>query len=121
MTYAGGKYTGDVRISGHPKEQASFARVSGYVEQFDIVSLCLQSVLPSACRHSERLGIRLELDCKSGSIGFVSYRLDTHDCHQSQSDRRIASLHTQSQVLRSPQRAYATSQQQGVHALWLHF
>ena len=24
-----------MRINGHPKEQASFARVSGYVEQFD--------------------------------------------------------------------------------------
>ena len=30
--------SGDVRISGHPKEQKSFARISGYVEQFDIVS-----------------------------------------------------------------------------------
>ena len=24
-----------MRINGHPKEQSSFARVSGYVEQFD--------------------------------------------------------------------------------------
>ena len=32
---AAGKIEGDVRINGHPKEQASFARVSGYVEQFD--------------------------------------------------------------------------------------
>ncbi|DBA99141.1 TPA: hypothetical protein ACH3X3_011764 [Trebouxia sp. C0006] len=30
-----GKIEGDVRINGYPKEQASFARVSGYVEQFD--------------------------------------------------------------------------------------
>ena len=36
---AAGKMSGDVRISGHPKEQKSFARISGYVEQFDIVSL----------------------------------------------------------------------------------
>lgn len=105
MTHVGGKYTGDVRISGHPKEQASFARVSGYVEQFDIVSLRLQSVQSSACQHSEGLFRTLELNCKSGSIGSVSYGQDTHDCHQSQSDRRIASLHTQSQVLTSPQRA----------------
>eukprot|EP00891_Asterochloris_glomerata_P009650 jgi/Astpho2/9650/Aster-03918 len=34
----GGKITGDVRINGHPKEQDSFARISGYVEQFDIHS-----------------------------------------------------------------------------------
>ncbi len=34
-TAAAGKIEGDVRINGYPKEQASFARVSGYVEQFD--------------------------------------------------------------------------------------
>lgn len=31
----GGRIEGDVRINGHTKEQNSFARVSGYVEQFD--------------------------------------------------------------------------------------
>lgn len=31
----GGRIEGDVRINGHPKQQNSFARVSGYVEQFD--------------------------------------------------------------------------------------
>ncbi|KAL3160198.1 hypothetical protein ABBQ32_010959 [Trebouxia sp. C0010 RCD-2024] len=31
----GGRIEGEVRINGHPKEQDSFARVSGYVEQFD--------------------------------------------------------------------------------------
>ena len=35
LPYAGGRIEGDVRINGHPKEQSSFARVSGYVEQFD--------------------------------------------------------------------------------------
>ncbi|KAL3150185.1 hypothetical protein ABBQ32_000044 [Trebouxia sp. C0010 RCD-2024] len=30
-----GKIEGDIRINGHPKQQSSFARVSGYVEQFD--------------------------------------------------------------------------------------
>jgi len=34
-TTAAGKIEGDVRINGYPKEQESFARVSGYVEQFD--------------------------------------------------------------------------------------
>lgn len=33
-----GKITGDIRISGHEKDQQSFARISGYVEQFDIHS-----------------------------------------------------------------------------------
>ena len=35
LPFAGGRIEGDVRINGHPKEQDSFARVSGYVEQFD--------------------------------------------------------------------------------------
>lgn len=34
----GGYIDGDIRISGHPKEQRTFARVSGYVEQNDIHS-----------------------------------------------------------------------------------
>ena len=33
---AGGIIEGDVRLNGHPKEQATFARVAGYCEQFDI-------------------------------------------------------------------------------------
>ncbi|KAL3134591.1 transcription factor, variant 2 [Trebouxia sp. C0009 RCD-2024] len=33
-----GKITGDIRINGHPKQQATFARVSGYVEQSDVHS-----------------------------------------------------------------------------------
>lgn len=31
-----GVIEGDVRINGHPKVHATFARVSGYCEQFDI-------------------------------------------------------------------------------------
>ncbi|KAM7501809.1 hypothetical protein LguiB_000713 [Lonicera macranthoides] len=34
----GGYIEGDIRISGHPKEQSTFARISGYVEQNDIHS-----------------------------------------------------------------------------------
>lgn len=34
----GGYIEGDVRISGYPKEQRTFARISGYVEQNDIHS-----------------------------------------------------------------------------------
>ena len=33
---AGGIIEGDIRINGHPKTQDTFARVSGYCEQFDI-------------------------------------------------------------------------------------
>lgn len=34
----GGYIEGDIKISGYPKEQQTFARVSGYVEQSDIHS-----------------------------------------------------------------------------------
>lgn len=33
-----GRITGDVRVNGHPQSFATFARVSGYVEQTDIHS-----------------------------------------------------------------------------------
>ena len=33
-----GTITGDVRVSGHPKVQETFARIMGYVEQNDIHS-----------------------------------------------------------------------------------
>lgn len=34
----GGYIEGDIRISGYAKNQATFARISGYCEQFDIHS-----------------------------------------------------------------------------------
>ena len=33
---AGGVIEGDVRINGHPKQQETFSRVSGYCEQTDV-------------------------------------------------------------------------------------
>lgn len=38
MFDAAGTIEGDVRVSGHPKVQKTFARVMGYVEQSDIHS-----------------------------------------------------------------------------------
>ena len=35
---AAGTITGDVKVSGFPKDQSTFARVMGYVEQSDIHS-----------------------------------------------------------------------------------
>ena len=35
---AAGIIRGDVRVSGHPKVQETFARIMGYVEQYDIHS-----------------------------------------------------------------------------------
>ena len=48
----GGYIEGDIRISGYPKNQATFARISGYCEQNDVHSPCLtviESLLYSAC------------------------------------------------------------------------
>ena len=36
--HTGGLIEGDIRMNGHVKEQTSFARVSGYVEQNDVHS-----------------------------------------------------------------------------------
>lgn len=47
----GGVIEGSIHISGHPKRQDTFARVSGYCEQTDIHSPCLtilESLLFSA-------------------------------------------------------------------------
>ncbi|KAL8129568.1 hypothetical protein V2J09_018723 [Rumex salicifolius] len=59
----GGVIEGDVYISGYPKKQESFARVSGYCEQNDIHSPCLtvlESLLFSAW-------LRLPPDIDSGT------------------------------------------------------
>ncbi|KAJ6948249.1 ABC transporter G family member 31 [Populus alba x Populus x berolinensis] len=48
----GGYIEGDIKISGYPKEQRTFARISGYVEQNDIHSPQLtieESLLFSSC------------------------------------------------------------------------
>ena len=42
---AAGIIQGEVRVSGHPKVQGTFARVTGYVEQSDIHSPNVRLVL----------------------------------------------------------------------------
>lgn len=47
----GGRIEGDITISGYPKNQATFARISGYCEQSDVHSPCMtiiESLLFSA-------------------------------------------------------------------------
>lgn len=34
----GGRWEGDVRVDGHPQQKDTFARISGYAQQFDIHS-----------------------------------------------------------------------------------
>ena len=52
-SHAGGRVTGDVRVAGHPQERATFARVSGYVEQTDVHSP--QATVKEALWFSARL------------------------------------------------------------------
>ena len=55
----GGYIEGDIRISGYPKEQRTYARISRYVEQNDIHSpqvTVLESLLfSSSLRHLEEV------------------------------------------------------------------
>ena len=55
---AGGIIQGDIMMNGYPKEQATFARVSGYVEQFDVHSP--QTTVKEALLFSARLRTRGE-------------------------------------------------------------
>ena len=57
---AGGIIQGDIRMNGHPKVQATFARVSGYVEQFDVHSP--QTTVREALLFSARLRTQGETD-----------------------------------------------------------
>jgi len=51
-----GEITGDVRLNGHPQEEQSFRRCTGYVEQFDTQSA--QLTIRETCEFSAKL--RLE-------------------------------------------------------------
>lgn len=99
MCDAAGSIEGDVRVSGHPKVQKTFARVMGYVEQTDIhspnvstlplppntlPSLCLASntvmhILPSAkpCSNAQTVLLHVLCMCGMSSLGALSL-LQTH-------------------------------------------
>ena len=51
-----GEIVGDVRLNGHPQEELSFRRCTGYVEQFDVQSAAL--TIRETCEFSAKL--RLE-------------------------------------------------------------
>lgn len=48
-----GEITGDVRLNGHPQEDESFRRCTGYVEQFDVQSA--QLTIRETCEFSAKL------------------------------------------------------------------
>ena len=63
----GGYIEGDIRISGYPKKQETFARISGYCEQNDIHSphvTVYESLIYSAW-----LRLPAEVDSKTRKVG----------------------------------------------------
>ncbi|KAH9560799.1 hypothetical protein CY35_06G126700 [Sphagnum magellanicum] len=56
----GGYIEGDIRVSGYPKKQETFARISGYVEQTDIHSP--QVTVEESLRYSSWLRLPKEVD-----------------------------------------------------------
>ena len=69
---AGGVIQGDIRMNGHPKVQATFARVSGYVEQFDVHSP--QTTVREALLFSAQL--RTQGETKEVITAFVDEVMD---------------------------------------------
>ncbi|CAN4099865.1 unnamed protein product [Withania somnifera] len=59
----GGHITGNIYISGHPKKQETFARVSGYCEQNDVHSPCL--TVHESLLFSARLRLSSQVDAKT--------------------------------------------------------
>lgn len=57
-----GEITGDVRLNGHPQEEVSFRRCTGYVEQFDTQSAQL------TIRETMEFSAKLRLDEKDPSV-----------------------------------------------------
>lgn len=66
---AAGKIVGDVRVSGFPKVQETFARVIGYVEQSDIHSAHVRS--QAAC-HCTQGCTSHNTQCVTSSSGFCT-------------------------------------------------
>lgn len=67
----GGTVEGDIYISGHPKKQETFARISGYCEQNDVHSPCLtvyESLLFSAW-----LRLPSHVDLRTKMVNFSFY------------------------------------------------
>ncbi len=65
----GGYIEGDIRVSGYPKKQETFARISGYVEQTDIHSP--QVTVEESLRYSSWLRLLKEVDRATREVRLV--------------------------------------------------
>lgn len=76
----GGYIEGDIRISGFPKNQRTFARISGYCEQNDIHSP--QITVRESLIYSAWLRLAADIDGESkmvsGEFRFISICNDPH-------------------------------------------
>ena len=64
----GGYIEGDIRISGYPKKQETFARISGYCEQTDIHSP--QITVRESLIYSAWLRLASEIDAESKMVSW---------------------------------------------------
>ena len=76
-SHAGGRIAGDIRINGFPREQKTWARVSGYVEQSDIHSP--QATVEEALWFSARL--RLTRDTPNKVMWAFIYEVRSKTFH----------------------------------------
>lgn len=62
----GGTIEGDIRVGGFPKNQRTFARISGYCEQFDIHSP--QITVGESVKYSAWLRLPPEIDSEMKAV-----------------------------------------------------
>lgn len=67
----GGYIEGDIRISGYPKKQETFARISGYCEQTDIHSP--QITVRESLIYSAWLRLASEVSDETKMVGSLVY------------------------------------------------
>lgn len=68
----GGYIEGDIKISGYPKEQRTFARISGYVEQNDIHSP--QLTIEESLLFSSSLRLSKEVSKEQRVVSRITHR-----------------------------------------------
>lgn len=69
----GGYIEGDIRIGGYTKVQETYARISGYCEQFDIHSP--QITVKESVTYSAWLRLPPQIDAKTRSVSFILHEI----------------------------------------------
>lgn len=74
----GGYTEGDIRVSGYPKVQETFARIAGYVEQSDIHSP--QVTVHESLIYSSWLRLPKDVDAKTREVSGFNFALQPLIC-----------------------------------------